>query len=80
MLRDVNESNLLFGGKVVVFGEDFCLVLLILHMGTRKQQINASLVSSYVWSSLTNIRLTANMRTRLDLNFSYLLLQLDGGE
>lgn len=62
MLKDVNESELLFGGKVVVFGGDFRQILPVIPKGTKYDSIDASLVKSYLWKSLQKIKLTINMR------------------
>lgn len=40
MLLDINESDLLFSTKVVVFGCDFCQVLHIVCRGTREQHVD----------------------------------------
>ncbi|XP_060667916.1 uncharacterized protein LOC132799625 [Ziziphus jujuba] len=47
MLQDINECDLLFGGKVVVFCGDFRQVLPVVPKGTREEVINSSLVYSY---------------------------------
>ncbi|XP_042962393.1 uncharacterized protein LOC122296655 [Carya illinoinensis] len=79
MLKDINDSELSFGGKVIVFGGDFHQILPVVPKGTRQQQIDASLVSSYIWPKLTKIYLTENMRARLDPNFSRYILDLGNG-
>ncbi|KAL7233010.1 hypothetical protein ACSBR1_016790 [Camellia fascicularis] len=76
MLKDVNESELLFGGKVV-FGGDFCQIFPVIPKGTKYDSIDASLVKSYLWKSLQKIKLTVNMRARLDLSFSDYLYTLE---
>ncbi|XP_042950368.1 uncharacterized protein LOC122282486 [Carya illinoinensis] len=76
MLKDVNDSELSFGGKVIIFGGDFHQILPVVLKGTRQQQIDVSLVSSYLWPTLTKIRLTENMRARLDPDFSNYILEL----
>ncbi|KAG6619728.1 hypothetical protein I3842_Q084700 [Carya illinoinensis] len=43
MLKDVNDSELSFGGKVVIFRGDFRQILPVVPKGTRQQQIDASL-------------------------------------
>ncbi|KAG7956855.1 hypothetical protein I3843_11G145000 [Carya illinoinensis] len=43
MLKDVNDSELSFGGKVVIFGGDFRQILPVVPKGTRQKQIDASL-------------------------------------
>ncbi|KAG6673080.1 hypothetical protein I3842_16G093400 [Carya illinoinensis] len=79
MLKDINDSELSFGGKVIVFGGDFRQILPVVPKGTRQQQIDASLVSSYLWPKLTKILLTENMRARLDPDFSKYILDLGNG-
>jgi hypothetical protein len=76
MLQDINESDLPFGGKVVMFGGDFCQVLLIVHKTTRQEQIDVSLVTSYLWPILEKIRLIENMRASLDPMLSNYLLEV----
>ena len=56
MLQDINESDLLFGGKVVVLGGDFRQVLPVLLRGTKEEIIEASLVNSYLWPSFVKSR------------------------
>ncbi|XP_041001096.1 uncharacterized protein LOC121246852 [Juglans microcarpa x Juglans regia] len=79
MLRDINDIDLPFGGKVIVFGRDFRQVLPVIRKSTKEQQIDASLVSSYIWSILKKIKLTENMRARLDPNFSQYLIEVGNG-
>ena len=62
MLQDINKSELTFGGKVVVFGGDFRQVLSIVPKASRQETIDASLVKSYLWSTLEKIKLIENMR------------------
>ncbi|XP_042961944.1 uncharacterized protein LOC122296359 [Carya illinoinensis] len=79
MLRDINDLDVTFGGKVIVFGGDFRQVLLVVHKGIRQEQINSSLVYSYLWPTLTKFRLTENMRARLDPVFSDYMLEVANG-
>ncbi|XP_042988844.1 ATP-dependent DNA helicase PIF4-like [Carya illinoinensis] len=50
MLQDINDTDLPFGGKVIVFGGDFRQVLPVICNSTKEQQIDSSLASSYLWS------------------------------
>ncbi|XP_042972733.1 uncharacterized protein LOC122304524 [Carya illinoinensis] len=79
MLRDINDSELTFGGKVVIFGGDFRQVLPVVRKGTRQEHVDASLVSSYLWPTLIKFHLTENMRARLDPVFSEYVLELGNG-
>ncbi|KAG2712304.1 hypothetical protein I3760_04G119000 [Carya illinoinensis] len=65
MLRDIIDSELIFGGKVVVFGEDFRQVLPVIRKGTRQEH-----------PKLIKFHLTKNMRARLDPIFSEYVLEL----
>ncbi|KAL5571471.1 hypothetical protein UlMin_021068 [Ulmus minor] len=49
MLQDINESNLPFGGKIIIFGGDFRQVLPVVPRATKEEVINASSVMSYLW-------------------------------
>lgn len=80
MLRDVNNSSLPFGGKVVVLGGDFRQVLPVVPKGSEKDVINASLVHSHLWKYFTKIKLVQNMRARLDSTFSDFLLRVGDGQ
>ena len=55
-----------FGGKVVVFGDDFCQVLPVVPKGTRQEIVNTSLVKSDLWPSLEKLKLIENMRAKFD--------------
>ncbi|CAL5413369.1 unnamed protein product [Camellia sinensis] len=79
MLKDINESELLFGGKVVVLGGDFRQIPPIIPKGTKYDSIDASLVNSELWKSVEKIKLTENMRARHDPCFSNYLLRIGNG-
>ena len=65
-LRDIitnrSNSNQIFGGKVIVFGGDFCQILPVIPRGSRSDIINATINSSYLWDSCEILTLTKNMR------------------
>ncbi|XP_022014897.1 ATP-dependent DNA helicase pif1-like [Helianthus annuus] len=56
------DSEISFGGKVIVFGGDFRQILPVVPNGGRQEIVNASLCSSYLWSKCKLLRLTKNMR------------------
>ncbi|KAL5564428.1 hypothetical protein UlMin_027592 [Ulmus minor] len=58
MLQDINDCNLLFGGKVIIFGGDFRQVLPVVPQATKEEVINASLVMSYLWPLFIKIQLS----------------------
>ncbi|KAM0064559.1 putative DNA helicase [Helianthus debilis subsp. tardiflorus] len=57
-----NNSELPFGGIVIVFGGDFRQILPVVPNGSRHDIVNASLSSSYIWHNCNVLRLTKNMR------------------
>ncbi|KAJ0517389.1 putative DNA helicase [Helianthus annuus] len=63
-----SSSNIMFGGKVVVFGGDFRQILHVVQNGSRHDIVNASLCSSYIWSNVKVLRLTKNMRLSLGID------------
>ena len=80
MLQDINDSNLPFGGKVMVFGGDFRQVLPVISKARKEEIINTSLVMSHLWPLLIKIKLTENMRSRLDPTFAKYLLRIGDGQ
>ncbi|XP_041007558.1 uncharacterized protein LOC121252142 [Juglans microcarpa x Juglans regia] len=78
MTRDINDSDVTFGGNVV-FGREFLPVLPLVIKGTRQEHVNSSLVYSYLWPTLIKFRLIENMRVRLDPIFSDYVLEIGNG-
>ncbi|XP_021995589.1 uncharacterized protein LOC110892748 [Helianthus annuus] len=56
------RSDVLFGGKVIIFGGDFKQILPVVPNGGRQEIVNASLCSSYLWRKCKLLSLTRNMR------------------
>ncbi|XP_071920797.1 uncharacterized protein [Coffea arabica] len=79
VLRDLLNSDQIFGGKLIVFGGDFCQTLPVVQKDQREDYISASLINSYIWPHLQKIRLTENMRAFLDPSFSDFLLNIGNG-
>ena len=75
-MKDVLQSNsspnsdLPFGGKVMVFGGDFRQILPVVPNGSRRDILNASITSSPIWNSCKVLTLTKNMRLTLGNNTS----------
>ncbi|GKE53342.1 ATP-dependent DNA helicase PIF1-like protein [Tanacetum coccineum] len=73
-LRDlcfVNSSqslDIVFGGKVVVFGGDFRQILLVIPNSIRQEVVHASLNMSYLWKHCIVLKLTQNMRLHVGCN------------
>ena len=80
MLQEINESHLRFGGKLMVFGGDFCQVLPVIPKARKEEVINSNLVMSYLWPLHIKIKLFQNMRARFSLAFSKFLLHIGDGK
>ncbi|WVZ90742.1 hypothetical protein U9M48_037015 [Paspalum notatum var. saurae] len=79
-LRDImDRPRLPFGGKTIVFGGDFRQVLPVIRKGTRAQIVAASLRKSYIWESMTHLKLVRNMRAQSDPWFAEYLLRIGDG-
>ncbi|XP_027156418.1 ATP-dependent DNA helicase PIF3-like [Coffea eugenioides] len=61
LLRDIMDSDMPFGGKVVGFGGDFRQTLPVIQNATRDIQVQSNFVSSALWSSLQKVSLKENM-------------------
>jgi hypothetical protein len=59
---DINNKNIPFGGKIMIFGGDFRQILPVIRKGNRQQIVAASFNRSYLWSSIEVMKLTINMR------------------
>ncbi|XP_074271508.1 uncharacterized protein LOC141595439 [Silene latifolia] len=80
LLRDLCDPNLLFGGKLIVFGGDFRQVLPVVPHKSLHEVVNSSIVASAIWPQLTKFRLTVNVRAKDDPEFSEFVLALGNGE
>ncbi|PWZ57979.1 ATP-dependent DNA helicase PIF1 [Zea mays] len=79
-LRDImGQPGLPFGGKTIVFGGDFRQVLPVVRKGSRAQVVASSLWMSYLWESMSHLKLVSNMRTKNDPWFAEYLLRVGGG-
>ena len=63
-LRDLCSCDLPFGGKDIVFGGYFRLILPVIRRGTRGDVVSACLNSSSLWRYVNVLNLTINMRLR----------------
>nr|XP_027122017.1 ATP-dependent DNA helicase PIF3-like [Coffea arabica] len=79
LLRDLMNSEEIFGGKVVVLGGDFRQTLPVVRKGTKAEMINACLINSPLWHKLEKLQLTENMRAKLDPLFTQFLLKIGDG-
>ncbi|KAM0010449.1 putative DNA helicase [Helianthus debilis subsp. tardiflorus] len=69
-MKDIFKYEMTFGGKVMVFGGDFRHILPVVPNGSRREIVNASITSSYIWSSCKVLTLTKNMRLTVGANAS----------
>eukprot|EP00267_Zea_mays_P035401 XP_008671140.1 ATP-dependent DNA helicase PIF1 [Zea mays] len=66
-MRDImGRPALPFGGKTIVFGGDFRQVLPVVRKGSRAQVVASSLRMSYLWESMSHLKLVSNMRAKND--------------
>ncbi|PWZ25627.1 hypothetical protein Zm00014a_023507 [Zea mays] len=79
-MRDImGRPELPFGGKTIVFGRDFRQVLSVIRKGSRAQVVASSLRMSYLWESMSHLKLVSNMRAKNDPWFAEYLLRVGGG-
>ncbi|ONM53446.1 hypothetical protein ZEAMMB73_Zm00001d019636 [Zea mays] len=79
-MRDImGRPALPFGGKTIVFGGDFRQVLPVVRKGLRAQVVASSLRMSYLWESMSHLKLVSNMRAKNDPWFAEFLLRVGGG-
>ncbi|PWZ58794.1 ATP-dependent DNA helicase PIF1 [Zea mays] len=79
-MRDImGRPGLPFGGKTIVFGGDFRQVLPVIRKGSRAQVVASSLRMSYLWESMSHLKLVSNMRAKNDPWFAEYLLRVGGG-
>ncbi|CAL1412045.1 unnamed protein product [Linum trigynum] len=88
-VKHVDSELKPFGGMTIVFGGDFRQTLPIITKGTQTEIVNSSIKRSYLWRSMTVLKLTENMRLKLPhseasarlaiSNFSKWLLEIGDG-
>ncbi|PWZ34005.1 hypothetical protein Zm00014a_020355 [Zea mays] len=79
-MRDImGRPELPFGGKTIVFGGDFRQVLPVVRKWSRAQVVASSLRMSYLWESMSHLKLVSNMRAKNDPWFAEYLLRVGGG-
>ncbi|KAM3375745.1 hypothetical protein P3S68_014459 [Capsicum galapagoense] len=79
LLKDLMETNVLFGGKVVVFSGDFRQTLPVVCTGKREDFVRESLLCPDIWNQLQNLQLSENMCTRRDPTFCDYLIRICNG-
>ncbi|XP_019242702.1 PREDICTED: uncharacterized protein LOC109222857, partial [Nicotiana attenuata] len=76
LLKDLLNTNVLFGGKVVVFSGDFRQTLPVVRNGKREDFIHESLLYSDIWPRLEKLQLSENMRAKTDPAFCEYLMRI----
>lgn len=56
-----NASKKIFGGKIVVFSDDFRKILLVIPRGSIHDIFQTKINASYIWDHFKVLRLTKNM-------------------
>ncbi|XP_051150021.1 uncharacterized protein LOC127264505 [Andrographis paniculata] len=72
-MRDIMDNNISFGGKVIIFGGHFRQITPVIRDGTKDQYIEASCVSSPLFTHADKFHLTVNMRAQNDKSFAAFL-------
>ena len=79
LLKDLMDSDLPFGGKVIVFEGDFRQTLPVIEQATIQVLVQSTFPISPLWPKLHKIRLVQNMRAMFDPEFSRFLLRVGEG-
>ncbi|KAG5577884.1 hypothetical protein H5410_058018 [Solanum commersonii] len=80
LLRDLMETNTLFGGKIIVFSGDFRQTLPVVRSGKKKDFIRESLLCSKIWNQLEKLQLSKNMCATKDPEFCEYLMRIGDGK
>ncbi|XP_016496333.2 uncharacterized protein LOC107815289 [Nicotiana tabacum] len=80
LLRDLMETTMLFGGKVVVFSGDFRQTLSVVRGGQREDFVRKSLLCSEIWHQPEKLHLSENMRAKADPTFCEYLMRIGNGK
>ena len=62
-LRDLRNESL-FGGKTILFSGDWRQISLIVKFGSPSDTVEAAVISSRLWKSVTRMRLTISQRDK----------------
>ena len=80
LLKDLMNSTLPFGGKLVVLGGNFWQVLPVVCKGTHGQVVQAAISYSPLWKYFQSIKLVTNQRAAEDPEYQKFLLSVGNGE
>ncbi|GJQ97788.1 ATP-dependent DNA helicase PIF1-like protein [Tanacetum coccineum] len=70
MCNIVADSELVFGGKVLMFGRDFQQMMPVVANGNRQDVVHAAINTSYLWKHFTVMMLMVNIRLGSSSNSS----------
>jgi len=62
IMSGMTKENVVFGGKVIVFGGDFRQILPVIPGGSRSDIVNSTINASYLWDHCEVLTLTKNLR------------------
>jgi PIF1-like helicase len=74
VLREVMQSQIPFGGKMIVIGGDFSQTLPVVPQGKPADIIEACLISSPLWNLFAQLSFVSNMRSEGQNEFNQWLL------
>ncbi|XP_059288087.1 uncharacterized protein LOC132041391 [Lycium ferocissimum] len=80
LLKDLLNTNVLFGGKLVVFGGDFRQTLPVVRKGRRDDFIHESLLYYDTWDRLEKLHLSENMQAKTDPALCKYLMRIGNGK
>lgn len=66
--KNVNNSDMQFGGMTMVLGGDFCQILHVIPKGRRHNIVTASIKRSYLWNNFQVMKLIKNMQLSCTTN------------
>ncbi|KAM3287348.1 hypothetical protein P3S67_020778 [Capsicum chacoense] len=76
LLKDLMDTKMLFGGKVVVLGGDFGQTLSVVRNGKKEDFISQTLLYLQIGNQLEKLHLSENMCARTDPAFSEYLMRI----
>ncbi|PWZ34227.1 hypothetical protein Zm00014a_038490 [Zea mays] len=76
--RILGRPRLPFGGKTIVFIGDYRQVFHVVRIGSRAPVVASSLRMSYLWESMSHLKLVSNMRAKNDPWCAEYLLHVGG--
>ena len=69
-LQDLLNTNSLFGGETILFSGDWRQVGPVVKYGSASDTVEAAVISSFLWASITRLHLTASQRDKEDNHYA----------